>query len=516
MEKSGNNGIRGTWISLETAKAQAGGIEWWNNVSRDGCTIDPRQHDVMGPESKPVWFFENGDMYLGECTKKNNHRVKNGFGINYTAFPAEYEGMVYMGEFKNGLAHGKGESFWLADSAIWTKNQHPSSPIEQTGERRPYMYYGLRVNDVEHGKKATVVLKDGTTRIGEWRNGKPVGDWWKDHEDPTVSTARPPKRDSSKRPASRKKTPEQKAKRRQCAKIATHRARFYKLIGNYHALAMKHLVGNRLEAFQVQKAETESWIAAMRKTGPPTKAKVDAFENLVQRFPDQWKIAQENWKPGKALEKRIKLVTSPSKVDLASAEIATSFSTSMVDGENHRILDSSVGRHTQIERKKIVRKRDTKCSDDNGTRSSKGKRQKVDDGGDAARQTNNETSEQMLPAPEVTKIVKREQIEEKDDEEDEIEVWTGANSEETEKRKLVNQLQVWLTDTIGSSAPSYQMKQYATFLLEAGWHSAGFIQDHVDDFQQNLGDYKKEGHFKGPHTLALRAWCQNAKNQRPT
>ena len=42
------------------------------------------------------------------------------------------------------------------------------------------------VEDFPEGKRedasASVTLKDGTTRVGPWREGKPVGDWWKTHE----------------------------------------------------------------------------------------------------------------------------------------------------------------------------------------------------------------------------------------------------------------------------------------------------------------------------------------------
>jgi hypothetical protein len=47
---------------------------------------------------------------------------------------------------------------------------------------RPYSYVGRYVDNVETDERAVVSLKDGTTRIGPWANGKPIGDWRKDHE----------------------------------------------------------------------------------------------------------------------------------------------------------------------------------------------------------------------------------------------------------------------------------------------------------------------------------------------
>ena len=169
FEKSGHAGIAGTWITLQAAKDYAGGVEWWNHVSCDGYTIPPTQCDESGPKEKPVWYFENGDMYLGGWTKENGHRKETGYGITFIKNPPEYEGMVYMGEFKDGLAHGKGESFWLENAPAWIQNEHPPSPIVDSNEKRlPYKYYGLRVNDVEQDLNALVVLKDGTTRVGKW------------------------------------------------------------------------------------------------------------------------------------------------------------------------------------------------------------------------------------------------------------------------------------------------------------------------------------------------------------
>ena len=39
-------------------------------------------------------------------------------------------------------------------------------------------------------RTATVTLKDGTTRVGPWNHGRPVGNWWKDHSLVVASTTR--------------------------------------------------------------------------------------------------------------------------------------------------------------------------------------------------------------------------------------------------------------------------------------------------------------------------------------
>jgi hypothetical protein len=37
------------------------------------------------------------------------------------------------------------------------------------------------LKDKRHDKSASVCLRNGTTRVGRWKDGSPVGDWWKDH-----------------------------------------------------------------------------------------------------------------------------------------------------------------------------------------------------------------------------------------------------------------------------------------------------------------------------------------------
>jgi hypothetical protein len=48
---------------------------------------------------------------------------------------------------------------------------------------RPYSYMGRYVDNLEETDECAVVsLKDGTTRIEPWANGKPIRDSWKDYE----------------------------------------------------------------------------------------------------------------------------------------------------------------------------------------------------------------------------------------------------------------------------------------------------------------------------------------------
>lgn len=178
-EKSGNMGIGGKWIDLKTARTKAGGVNWWNHENREGKTVPVQQHDPKGPPDKPVWYFENGDMYLGEwLTEPTSHRKENGFGITYTHYPKCWKGLIYIGEFMDGLAHGKGETNWLRNSPSWSSNElleyDDPQIVDGQGRSLPFKYFGVRINDVENDDRAIVELKDGTARIGKWKDGKPL------------------------------------------------------------------------------------------------------------------------------------------------------------------------------------------------------------------------------------------------------------------------------------------------------------------------------------------------------
>lgn len=61
-------------------------------------------------------------------------------------------------------------------------------PYEPTGRNRgvPFSYRGNFKNDVKDDPCAKVTLKGGPTRVGPWKEGIPVGDWF--HHPPSAMT----------------------------------------------------------------------------------------------------------------------------------------------------------------------------------------------------------------------------------------------------------------------------------------------------------------------------------------
>ena len=87
----------------------------------------PIQYDKTGPKNKPVWWYDNGDMYLGQWKMKgpNGHPVEDGIGVTCNHWE-DYRGEVYAGQWKDGLYHGQGELFWLESCDIlWRRNRFP-------------------------------------------------------------------------------------------------------------------------------------------------------------------------------------------------------------------------------------------------------------------------------------------------------------------------------------------------------------------------------------------------------
>ena len=156
-------------------------------------TLNGKTVPVLG--KTPVWMFENGDMYLGPWKMgTSGWMVENGFGVTYNKFPQKYQGMCFIGEWKDATIEGFGKCFWLKESYTWRRNYLPASPIRQKGGdcnkclSRPFVYVGHYQKNRKSDPEATVILKDGTTRIGPWEDGVPVGDWWNDHESVPPST----------------------------------------------------------------------------------------------------------------------------------------------------------------------------------------------------------------------------------------------------------------------------------------------------------------------------------------
>jgi len=188
----GENGSGGWWISLTEAKDRSvGRQEWWTQPGAGGRSVSVEQYDPKGPPDKPVWLFRNGDMYLGEWTRRGrqHYPVEMGFGTTYNNCPAKLKGLVYVGEFQDGHCHGLAKTFWLDSAPTWKTNYLPGSPIRQEEEKsgrsisRPFSYVGQFRMGLKWDDSARATLKDGTTRVGKWEEGRP-GDWWHDHSSP--------------------------------------------------------------------------------------------------------------------------------------------------------------------------------------------------------------------------------------------------------------------------------------------------------------------------------------------
>ena len=186
--KRGEHGTGGWWVTVEEARDRTvGKVEWWNLPGIGGRVVRVRQYDRNAPKDKPVWLFQSGDMYLGRWKiGKNGWPVEDGFGVTYNHSPKKCKGLVYIGEWRDGLCHGAGKSLWLQSAPNWIKNKFTDSEIQQKdGDdmvRRPYMYMGTYVNNQKQDPNGAVFLKDGTTCVGPWEEGQPVGDWWEDHQ----------------------------------------------------------------------------------------------------------------------------------------------------------------------------------------------------------------------------------------------------------------------------------------------------------------------------------------------
>lgn len=122
-----------------------------------------------------------------------------------------YKGFVYVGEWQHGLFHGYGKRTWLQPSAVWKNDKLPRSPIQKLVSFTkkaylPFIFEGKFDKGLMHDSSATVTLKDGTLRMGPWKEDSPCGDWWKDHEIVAV-TAPSPQRNQSSLRAQRPATP---------------------------------------------------------------------------------------------------------------------------------------------------------------------------------------------------------------------------------------------------------------------------------------------------------------------
>lgn len=183
-DRRGDAGLGGYWINAKEAKdiskqhENHEGHEWWKFLELDGKNVEVKQYVRGAPRDRPFWAYENGDMYLGQWSRQ---KKEEGVGITYNNNP---KGLICISEWKGGFLDGKGKSSWLQDSKIWLDNKYPDSPIfekEHGGKTVPFTYDGEYVNSVKVAKNATVTLKNGIAKVGPWKEGKPKGNWWKDH-----------------------------------------------------------------------------------------------------------------------------------------------------------------------------------------------------------------------------------------------------------------------------------------------------------------------------------------------
>lgn len=166
------------WIPLEEAQNRSHGkIEWWNVTGVHGERISPAENVVM-------WCARgDGRMYRGawKQTIVGQRKIlcQHGLGVTY-----KKDGRIYVGYYHEGKLEGPGKALVDPQSSIWLQNQRSGSGIPSSIPLvwLPFLYIGNFHNGRYHDERATVILKDGTTRIGPWKNGEIVGDWWEDHE----------------------------------------------------------------------------------------------------------------------------------------------------------------------------------------------------------------------------------------------------------------------------------------------------------------------------------------------
>lgn len=197
-DKRGPCGTLGWWISLEEAQERSCGNEkWWTIPAADGRVVPVRQYDTNlgtgGPLDKPVWLYNQRDMYLGEWEDFEStfvpgdlYPMEHGFGIAFRGAPDPERGLIFIGEWVKGFCCGSnGKATWLTRSCdTWRRDHWPGSKTIKHGTIHvPFDYVGpFDENGLWGGNEAaTVTLKNGTQGYGKWRDGFPVGHFWADH-----------------------------------------------------------------------------------------------------------------------------------------------------------------------------------------------------------------------------------------------------------------------------------------------------------------------------------------------
>ena len=199
--RGAERGRRGWWISIEEALDRSVGREaWWRAAATRAHKIDnPEEANFINGSrnpSTPIWLYENGDMYIGNWGCRCSQFIECGFGILYNNFPEKKQGNIVSGQWKDGYPHGKCNLFWIESSTAWTSNRLPASDIKKDPTKVrsagiPYNYLGNYRDGLKEDDAAVVTIKDGPTRRGPWKLGKPVGNWH-DHESVAVASEASP------------------------------------------------------------------------------------------------------------------------------------------------------------------------------------------------------------------------------------------------------------------------------------------------------------------------------------
>lgn len=200
------------WISLAEAQERSVGNEKWWTKEAGVTTMDIDVSEVLtaiqkmegiepalpipvdsspgdSDEEKPVWVYDDGNMYLGfwKICDRTTDKIRHGKGIYYGHEPVSMMGSVYVSTWKDDKPVGKVEFFWLESSNVWKNNTDDSSEIANTNgrgrrnaneniRRLPFKAYAtMNENFQICDEDAIITLKDGTRRRGPWQNDYPQG-----------------------------------------------------------------------------------------------------------------------------------------------------------------------------------------------------------------------------------------------------------------------------------------------------------------------------------------------------
>jgi len=184
-ERAKRSTLWGKFATLPEAQEKAGGIEWWAFQDHLGRSVDlTKPLEGVTDMDYPVFISDDGWMYIGGWLERNGDWLEHEFGCCLSCVEgSSYQGLMYIGNYKNGERHGEGKRFWLKDSKVWKENAVKYSPLQDPVSNKPipFNYEGpFHYND--YYGTAEVELADGTRRKGEWKHGAPHGDFFNEHE----------------------------------------------------------------------------------------------------------------------------------------------------------------------------------------------------------------------------------------------------------------------------------------------------------------------------------------------